>query len=97
MHLELLPSIFDYSSHGEKIGSTRKKEKNRAKFALKNSSLVGCRLWGRTELDTTAVTQQQQPENQSKPPHQLGPKFLKLHCHDIVLGDHIINFYPKVK
>ena len=22
-------------------------------------SLVGCRLWGRTELDTTAVTQQQ--------------------------------------
>ena len=24
-------------------------------------SLVGCRLWGRTELDTTEVTQQQQP------------------------------------
>ena len=23
-------------------------------------SLVGCRLWGRTELDTTEVTQQQQ-------------------------------------
>ena len=25
-------------------------------------SLVGCRLWGRTELDTTAVTQQQQQQ-----------------------------------
>ena len=23
-------------------------------------SLMGCRLWGRTELDTTEVTQQQQ-------------------------------------
>ena len=23
------------------------------------ASLVGCRLWGRTELDTTKVTQQQ--------------------------------------
>ena len=25
-------------------------------------SLVGCRLWGRTELDTTEVTQQQQQQ-----------------------------------
>ena len=25
-------------------------------------SLVGCRLWGRTESDTTAVTQQQQSD-----------------------------------
>jgi len=25
-------------------------------------SLVGCRLWGRTELDTTKVTQQQQQQ-----------------------------------
>ena len=25
-----------------------------------DGSLVGCRLWGRTELDTTDVTQQQQ-------------------------------------
>ena len=24
-------------------------------------NLVGCRLWGHTELDTTEVTQQQQP------------------------------------
>ena len=26
-------------------------------------SLVGCRLWGRTELDTTEVTQQQQQQH----------------------------------
>ena len=25
-------------------------------------SLVGCHLWGHTELDTTEVTQQQQPQ-----------------------------------
>ena len=28
-------------------------------------SLVGCRLWGRTELDTTEATQQQQQQQQS--------------------------------
>ena len=28
-------------------------------------SLVGCRLWGRTELDTTEMTQQQQQQQQS--------------------------------
>ena len=28
-------------------------------------SLVGCRLWGRTESDTTEVTQQQQQQTQS--------------------------------
>ena len=27
-------------------------------------SLVGCRLWGRTESDTTEVTQQQQQQNE---------------------------------
>ena len=27
-------------------------------------SLVGCRLWGRTELDTTEATQQQQQQQQ---------------------------------
>ena len=27
-------------------------------------SLVGCRLWGRTELDTSEVTQQQQQQQQ---------------------------------
>ena len=26
-------------------------------------SLVGCRLWGRTELDTTEATQQQQQQH----------------------------------
>ena len=30
-------------------------------------SLVGCRLWGRTELDTTDATQQQQQQQQSTP------------------------------
>ena len=29
-------------------------------------SLVGCRLWGRTESDTTEVTQQQQQQVQTK-------------------------------
>ena len=33
-------------------------------------SLVGCRLWGRTESDTTEATQQQQP-----------PQFLFTFCH----------------
>ena len=28
-------------------------------------SLVGCRLWGRTESDTTEVTQQQQQQTQT--------------------------------
>ena len=28
-------------------------------------SLVGCRLWGRTELNTTEVTQQQQQHNKT--------------------------------
>ena len=30
-------------------------------------SLVGCRLWGHTELDTTEVTKQQQQQQQQKP------------------------------
>ena len=29
--------------------------------------LVGCHLWGHTELDTTEVTQQQQQQQQSSP------------------------------
>ena len=29
-------------------------------------SLVGCHLWGRTELDTTEATQQQQQAEDSK-------------------------------
>ena len=31
-------------------------------------SLVGCRLWGRTELNTTEVTQQQQQQQQNLSP-----------------------------
>jgi len=30
-------------------------------------SLVGCRLWGRTESDTTEVTQQQQQQQRGFP------------------------------
>ena len=30
-------------------------------------SLVGCRLWGRTESDTTEATQQQQQQQQQEP------------------------------
>ena len=30
-------------------------------------SLVGCRLWGRTESDTTEATQQQQQQQQHSP------------------------------
>ena len=30
-------------------------------------SLVGCHLWGRTELDTTEATQQQQQQQQQQP------------------------------
>ena len=37
-------------------------------------SLVGCRLWGRTELDTTEVTQQQQQEQE---PRKLLDELLK--------------------
>ena len=29
-------------------------------------SLVGCRLWGHTELDTTEVTEQQQQQQQTQ-------------------------------
>ena len=32
-------------------------------------SLLGCRLWGRTESDTTAVTYQQQQQQQQQPTH----------------------------
>ena len=39
-------------------------------------SLVGCRVWGRTELDMTEATWQQQQQQQdidpSQPPHKVG-------------------------
>ena len=34
-------------------------------------SLVGCRLWGRTESDTTAATQQQQQQQSEEGTHIL--------------------------
>ena len=41
-------------------------------------SLVGCRLWGRTELDTTEVTQQQQqkdrPMQQNRKHRKINPQ-----------------------
>ena len=39
-------------------------------------SLVDCRLWGRTELDTTEVTQQQQGDSQT-PLTPLGDTILR--------------------
>ena len=36
--------------------------------------LVGCRLWGRTELDTTEATQQQQQGRARKPRLSHQPK-----------------------
>ena len=33
---------------------------------LPGESLVGCRLWGRTESDTTEATQQQQQQQQQQ-------------------------------
>ena len=39
-------------------------------------SLVGCRLWGHTESDTTEATQQQQQQQDLKAPF---PSFI-LHC-----------------
>ena len=33
-------------------------------------NLVGCRLWGRTESDTTEVTQQQQQQQQQQCPYR---------------------------
>ena len=33
---------------------------------LGQRSLVGCRLWGRTESDTTEATQQQQQQQQQR-------------------------------
>ena len=35
-------------------------------------SLVGCRLWGRTESDTTEATQQQQQQEYSRPLNNMG-------------------------
>ena len=35
-------------------------------------SLMGCRLWGRTESDTTEATQQQQQQQQQRQPFSRG-------------------------
>ena len=37
-------------------------------------SLVGCRLWGRTELDMTEATQQQQQQQQQQHWHEVKGK-----------------------
>ena len=47
-------------------------------------NLVGCHLWGHTELDTTEVTyQQQQPQqnNFNHPIYSLSPYFTVWNCH----------------
>ena len=55
-------------------------------------SLVGCRLWGRTELDTTEATQQQQQQQDTLSLYSCTPCAI-LHSthscmtlHDITLG-----------
>ena len=55
-------------------------------------SLVGCRLWGRTELDTTEVTQQQQQQQSLQ--EKLLHNVTLLQCNISTIGNHIIlNFY----
>ena len=54
-------------------------------------SLVGCRLWGRTELDTTEATQQQQ--------HLLMPSPASSHStvkQDVVLFIKYILYFPSL-
>ena len=45
-------------------------------------SLVGCRLWGRTELDTTEVTQQQQQQQCSPTFWHLLPRITYRACNE---------------
>ena len=50
------PSDFTFTFHFHAL------EKEMATHSQGRGSLVGCRLWGRTELDTTEATLQQQQE-----------------------------------
>ena len=50
-------------------------------------SLVGCHLWGRTELDTTEVTQQQQ---QQQVP-QVSETIQNLHFHDCLISHSLMS------
>ena len=58
-------------------------------------SLVGCRLWGHTELDTTEVTQQQQKQQ-----HDIILFLLTIFCVEIneliILFSHFFLFYHSV-
>ena len=52
-------------------------------------SLVGCRLWGRTESDTTEVTQQQQQQQ----PSCLLPSHLSLIFRDMLSFSFSVNYF----
>ena len=55
-------------------------------------SLVGCRLWGHTELDTTEVTSQQQQQDCFKCVFQgRGPVFLLIYCSHILSEHHLLG------
>ena len=58
-------------------------------------SLVGCRLWGRTESDTTKATQQQQQQLLTTAV-VLSPIFSILQAHDCLPSSQarVINFFP---
>ena len=59
-------------------------------------SLVGCRLWGRTESDTTEATQQQQQQQLLTTAVVLSPIFSILQAHDCLPSSQarVINFFP---
>ena len=52
-------------------------------------SLVGCRLWGRTELDTTEATEQQQQHGLNWPLQNFYVEILPLSV--IVFGDRVFK------
>ena len=59
-------------------------------------SLVGCHLCGRTESDTTEVTQQQQQQQLLTTAVVLSPIFSILQAHDCLPSSQarVINFFP---
>ena len=57
-------------------------------------SLVGCRLWGCTESDTTEMTQEQQEQGQGRgevQPLPLGPLWQEHHLMEGFQGETIIH------
>ena len=58
-------------------------------------SLVGCRLWGRTESDTTEATQQQQQQQQASLSFTISQSLLKLMSVESVMpSNYLILCHP---